>query len=114
MIVYLYAIGIIVSVAFTAVASISHSEALIIIGLTLIGGADYLTKRKRRIGRRNLVLTLRCGDIGGKCEFIVHGETEEEILLKIDEHVESIHGFKGISKIMNEKIRKVIHKENPA
>ena len=58
--------------------------------------------------------TLRCGDIAGGCGFVVHGETEEEILLKIDEHVESIHYFKSISKIMNEKIQKIIRKENPA
>ena len=50
MIVWLFAIGIIVSVAFNTGASISHSEALILIGLTIIGGAIHL-KRKMR-GRK--------------------------------------------------------------
>jgi predicted small metal-binding protein len=58
--------------------------------------------------------TLRCGDIAGKCDFVVHCETEEEIFLKIGEHIKTSHGLIVNSKIINDEIRKSIREENLA
>ncbi|MCL5884715.1 MAG: DUF1059 domain-containing protein [Deltaproteobacteria bacterium] len=58
-------------------------------------------------------LALRCGDIAGKCDFKVYGETEEVIFLKIKEHMETFHGIIGFSKIINEEFRKFIRQEIP-
>jgi len=58
-------------------------------------------------------LSLRCGDIVGECDFEVHGETEEEILLEIEKHIATIHGLYGITKIINEELRKFIRDEIP-
>lgn len=58
-------------------------------------------------------LALRCGDIAGKCDFKVSGETEEEIFLKIKEHIETFHGIIGFSRIINEEFRKFIYEEFP-
>jgi len=55
-----------------------------------------------------VVFTLRCGDIAGKCDFVASGETEEEIFLKIKEHIEIFHGIIGFSKIIGEEFRKYI------
>ena len=59
-------------------------------------------------------LRLRCGDIAGKCDFVAHGETEEEIILKIKEHIETAHGIVGFSKIINDEFRKFIREEKPS
>ena len=59
-------------------------------------------------------LRLRCGDISGKCDFVVHGETEEEIFLKIREHIKTFHGLIGFSKIINDEFRKFIREDNSA
>jgi hypothetical protein len=50
MILWLLSIGSVIAAVFATGTSISDSEALIIIGLTLIGGAILL---KREIGRRD-------------------------------------------------------------
>lgn len=59
-------------------------------------------------------LRLRCGDIAGKCDFVVHGETEEEIFLKFREHIKTFHGLIGLSKMINDEFRKFIREEDPA
>lgn len=59
-------------------------------------------------------LAIRCGDICGTCDFVAHGETEEEIILKLVEHIKVVHGLIGIDKIVKEKFRKFICEENPA
>ena len=59
-------------------------------------------------------LRLRCGDIAGTCDFVVHGKTEEEIFLRIREHINTFHGLTGLSKFINEEFRKFIREENLA
>jgi len=59
-------------------------------------------------------LILRCGDIAGKCDIVVSGETEEEIFLKIRDHMKTFHGLIGFSKIINDEFRKFIHEGNSA
>jgi predicted small metal-binding protein len=53
-------------------------------------------------------LSLRCGDIAGNCDFVAHGETEEEVLQKIKEHIKTFHGIFGLSNLINEVFRKLI------
>lgn len=45
-----------------------------------------------------MVKTLRCKHIGpdANCQFVAHGETNEEILQQVAEHAKSIHGMTQI------------------
>ena len=56
-------------------------------------------------------LTLRCGEIAGICDFVAHGATEEEVILRIKEHIKASHGLFGFSKIINDEFRKFIHED---
>ena len=59
-------------------------------------------------------LRLRCGDMCGNCDFVVHGETEEEVILVFKEHIKTTHGLMGLSKIITEEFRKFIREDNSA
>ena len=50
-----------------------------------------------------------CRDVGLDCEFLACGETEEEALNKLGQHVLAIHGVKGFSKEFYNKARSAIH-----
>lgn len=67
-----------------------------------------------RIGRCGVGFNLHCCDIGAKCDFVAHGETEEEVLRGIEVHVETFHGIIGFTKIINEQFRKFIREDAPA
>jgi len=73
----------------------------------LTGGSDDCP----RIERSAVGLTLRCGEICGICDFVAHGETEEEIFLKMREHIKTTHGLVGYSKFINDEFRKFIHED---
>ena len=51
---------------------------------------------------------LYCRDVGLDCEFLACGETEEETLNKLGQHVLAIHGVKGFSKEFYHKARSAI------
>jgi predicted small metal-binding protein len=41
---------------------------------------------------------LSCRDIGLDCEYVVCARTEEEVIRKVGEHTQAIHGLQGFSK----------------
>ncbi len=54
---------------------------------------------------------LRCSDVGFECEAVIRAETEEEVLKKAAEHVQSVHNLKEISDEVVEKVRAAIQDE---
>jgi predicted small metal-binding protein len=54
---------------------------------------------------------LRCRDVGLDCDFVARAETEEEILKKAAEHVQTVHGVKRLPKELVEKARAAIRDE---
>lgn len=56
-------------------------------------------------------LDLRCSDIAGKCDFEAHGETAEEVLLLILEHIKTSHGLYEIPHTITDGFRRFIHEE---
>ena len=60
----------------------------------------------------NTHLRLRCGDIAGKCDCVVHGETEEEIFLIFGKHLKTVHGIDVCSKFFYDEFRKFILGDN--
>ena len=57
---------------------------------------------------------IRCKDAGVDCDFVVRGETEEELFRNALEHGRTFHGMKDISTDLQEKRRKLIREENAA
>ncbi len=51
---------------------------------------------------------LSCKDIDRNCEYVVCGRTEEEVLRKVGEHTQAIHGIRGFSKEFYDKAKAAI------
>jgi predicted small metal-binding protein len=47
------------------------------------------------------MLTLRCRETGLDCDYIIHGETEEEILKNGAEHAMRVHSVKSEDIYLN-------------
>ncbi len=55
--------------------------------------------------------TLCCRDVGPDCDFVVHGETEEEILGQVVQHAKTAHGIEEVPAELAEKARAAIRQE---
>ena len=51
---------------------------------------------------------MTCKDIGLDCEYAVCARTEEEVLRKVGEHTQSIHGIEGFSKEFYDKAKAAV------
>ncbi len=58
-----------------------------------------------------MVKVLKCKDVGMDCDFVAHGETEEEILKLAVEHTGTTHDMKEIPDEVLAKVRAAIHDE---
>jgi len=52
-----------------------------------------------------------CRDAGVDCDFVVRGETEEELFRKALEHGKAAHGMKEIPDDLKKKMRSLIREE---
>lgn len=52
-----------------------------------------------------------CRDAGVDCDFVVRGETEEELFRKALEHGRAVHGMTEISEELKGKMRDLIKEE---
>ena len=52
-----------------------------------------------------------CRDMGADCDFVIRGETEEDILRKAAEHGRKEHGITEITPDMKKKLSEAIHEE---
>jgi len=59
-------------------------------------------------------LTLACRDAGADCDFVVRGETEEELFRNALEHGKTFHGMKEIPEDLQERMRSLIREEKAA
>jgi len=57
---------------------------------------------------------IRCRDAGVDCDFVVRGETEEELFRNALEHGRAFHGMKEIPNDLREKMRTLIREEKAA
>ncbi len=51
---------------------------------------------------------LECRSVVPGCEFVMHGESEEEIMMKASEHARAAHGVEHMSEELKAKIRAAI------
>ena len=65
--------------------------------------ADYIRSKQ------GAVKEFRCRDVGANCDYVVQGNTEDEILAKAAEHARIAHNMTEIPPEMMEKVRDAIH-----
>ena len=51
---------------------------------------------------------IRCRDAGVDCDFVVRGQTEEELFKKAAEHGRNDHNMQEISEALKAKMRSLI------
>jgi predicted small metal-binding protein len=54
---------------------------------------------------------MSCKDVGPDCDFVAHGETEEEVMGQVAEHARSAHGMQEVPPELAEKARAAIRDE---
>lgn len=57
---------------------------------------------------------LECGSIVPGCNFVAHGQTEDELMMKAADHARSAHGVEHLSEPLKAKIKASIKDEAPA
>lgn len=57
---------------------------------------------------------LRCGSIVPGCNFVAHGEDEQEVMMKAADHARSVHGVEHMSESLRAKVKAAIEDEAPA
>jgi len=55
--------------------------------------------------------TVNCRDVGVDCDFVAHGETEQEVLQQCAEHARTAHGMSEIPAELATKVRAAIRDE---
>lgn len=54
---------------------------------------------------------LECRTVVPGCNFVIHGESEEDVMMKAEEHARSVHGVEHISEQLKAKIRSAIREQ---
>jgi predicted small metal-binding protein len=52
-----------------------------------------------------------CRDVGVDCDFVIRGETDEEIFRKAEAHAQEAHGMDRLPEEIKEKMRPFIREE---
>ena len=55
--------------------------------------------------------TVSCRDVGADCDFVARGNSNEEILSRVEEHARTAHSMNEIPAEVREKIHAAIHDE---
>ena len=51
---------------------------------------------------------IRCADVGMDCDFVTKAETEAELLQKVVQHAQDVHGITEITPELQQKVAEVI------
>jgi predicted small metal-binding protein len=54
---------------------------------------------------------LECRTVVPGCDFVVHGESEEDVMMKEEEHARRVHGVEHISEPLKARIRSAIKEQ---
>ena len=66
---------------------------------------------KRTITEVNMAKVVSCKDAGVECDFVIRGETEQDILRQAAEHARTAHNMTEIPPEVAEKLRGAIRDE---
>lgn len=56
------------------------------------------------------MLSFKCKDLGLNCGFEATAETEDELMRKLMEHADKVHGMKAIPPALVEQVKKKVVK----
>jgi len=59
----------------------------------------------------NMAKVVSCKDVGMDCDFVAHGETEQDILEQCADHARTAHNMTEITVELAEKVRAAIRDE---
>jgi predicted small metal-binding protein len=51
---------------------------------------------------------LECGAIVPGCRIVIHGDDEDEVVVKFAAHARSLHGIEHLSEALKERVRSAI------
>jgi predicted small metal-binding protein len=51
---------------------------------------------------------LECGAVVPGCKFVIHGESDEDVMMKASEHARAVHGVDHMSEQLRAQIRDAI------
>ena len=51
---------------------------------------------------------MRCADVGMDCDFVTRAETQEELMQKVVQHAEEVHGITEITPELQRKVAEAI------
>jgi predicted small metal-binding protein len=54
---------------------------------------------------------LHCNDVVGNCDFVAHGESEQDILQQAAEHARAAHQVNEVTPELADKVRSAIRDE---
>ena len=54
---------------------------------------------------------LSCREVGADCDYVVHGDTDEEVLEKVIQHATQAHNISHISEECIEQLKAAIREE---
>jgi predicted small metal-binding protein len=57
---------------------------------------------------------VRCRDVGVDCDFEAQGQTEQEVLMKCQEHARTAHGMDELPAELTAKVKAAIREERAA
>jgi predicted small metal-binding protein len=57
---------------------------------------------------------LECGSVVPGCKFVIHGDDEDEVIVKAAEHARSAHGVDHLSEPLKAKMRAAIKESEDA
>jgi predicted small metal-binding protein len=57
---------------------------------------------------------LQCGSIVPGCHLAIHGEDENEVIVKFAEHARSVHGIEHLSDALRARIRSAVQEDDGA
>ena len=54
---------------------------------------------------------MKCREVGLDCDFVAHGENEQQVMTKVAEHARKDHGMETIPEEVVAKVKAAIHDE---
>ena len=52
---------------------------------------------------------MKCREVGLDCDFVAHGDTEEQVMTKVAAHAQKDHGMEHIPEEVAAKVKAAIH-----
>ena len=59
-------------------------------------------------------VTLRCGTVVPGCAVVLHGKSEDDVMLSMFDHLKTAHSLDHVSVDLRQKLKAAVEPEGPA